>query len=97
MDPFAGSCVTGEVAESLKRNWICIDLDNQYLKGAKGRFTNDGKEQGLGTSKRSYQIARPGLLWTDEIDEIPLPSDGVRKRPVKSKPALIDDQTDLVT
>jgi DNA modification methylase len=93
LDPFAGSCVTGEVAESLKRNWICIDMENQYLKGAKGRFTDVGKEKASGTSKRSYEIARPGLLWTDELDEIPLPSDGGRKRPVKPKP-VVDDQTD---
>ena len=24
IDPFAGSCVTGAVAERLKRNWVCL-------------------------------------------------------------------------
>ena len=37
-DPFAGSCVTGHSAEKKERNWICTDLDEGYLKGAKGRF-----------------------------------------------------------
>lgn len=39
IDPFAGSCVTGEVAERLRRKWICIELREDYLKGALGRFT----------------------------------------------------------
>lgn len=38
VDPFAGSCVTGYVAESLGRRWVCIDTNEEYLKGAKGRF-----------------------------------------------------------
>ncbi len=37
-DPFAGSCTTGYVAEKNKRNWICTDLDEDYLKGGKGWF-----------------------------------------------------------
>jgi DNA modification methylase len=38
LDPFAGSCVTGEVAESLNRKWICCELSEEYLKGARARF-----------------------------------------------------------
>lgn len=38
VDPFAGSCVTGEVCERLGREWICSELREDYLKGAKGRF-----------------------------------------------------------
>ena len=38
IDPFAGSCVTGEVAERLKRRWICSELIEDYLKGALSRF-----------------------------------------------------------
>ena len=37
-DPFGGSCVTGEVAERLGRKWICVELVEEYLRGAKGRF-----------------------------------------------------------
>lgn len=38
LDPFAGSCTTGAVAEALQRKWICIDNEIEFLKGAEGRF-----------------------------------------------------------
>lgn len=41
VDPFAGSCATGAAAERLRRKWICIDLEERYLEGAKGRFQDD--------------------------------------------------------
>jgi len=41
IDPFAGSCVTGEVAERLARQWMCIELREDYVEGAKGRFLRD--------------------------------------------------------
>jgi DNA modification methylase len=40
VDPFAGSNVTGQVAESLNRRWIAIDVDREYLEGSKVRFDN---------------------------------------------------------
>ncbi len=33
VDPFAGSCVTGEVPERLKRHWVCIEISQEYLEG----------------------------------------------------------------
>ena len=36
--PFAGSNVTGAVAESLGRRWLSIDVDDDYLRGSLGRF-----------------------------------------------------------
>lgn len=33
VDPFAGSCVTGEVSERLKRHWVCIEISQEYLEG----------------------------------------------------------------
>mgnify|MGYP000861928910 CR=1 FL=1 len=41
VDPFAGSCTTGSVAEQLNRRWICIDIEEEYLKGGKGRFLKE--------------------------------------------------------
>ena len=38
LDPFAGSCVTGEVAERMGRKWICCEISGEYVEGAKGRF-----------------------------------------------------------
>jgi len=38
IDPFAGSCTTGAVAEALERQWLCIDSSLEYLTGGIGRF-----------------------------------------------------------
>ncbi len=38
LDPFAGSCTTGEVAENLGRRWIGFELNEEYLETAKFRF-----------------------------------------------------------
>ena len=39
VDPFGGSCATGEVCERLDRRWLCIEREEKYLAGAVGRFT----------------------------------------------------------
>jgi site-specific DNA-methyltransferase (cytosine-N4-specific) len=38
IDPFAGSNVTGQVAESLGRSWLSIEIDRDYLEGSAVRF-----------------------------------------------------------
>jgi DNA modification methylase len=38
IDPFAGSNVTGAIAESLGRGWLSIDIDEDYLRGSVARF-----------------------------------------------------------
>lgn len=38
LDPFAGSNVTGEASEKLKRNWIAFEIVEEYLEGSKFRF-----------------------------------------------------------
>ena len=38
LDPFAGSNTTGYVAEGLKRNWIGIELRNDYAQESRLRF-----------------------------------------------------------
>lgn len=40
MDPFAGSNVTGQVAESLGRRWLSLDVDRDYVEGSAVRFEN---------------------------------------------------------
>jgi DNA methylase len=37
-DPFAGSNTTGAVAQGLKRRWLSLDRDADYLRGSRGRF-----------------------------------------------------------
>lgn len=38
LDPFAGSNVTGRVAETLERRWLSIEIDRDYVAGSKLRF-----------------------------------------------------------
>lgn len=82
IDPFAGSCVTGEVCERIKRRWVCIDQSEEYLFGALGRFVMR-KEAAETANKEDeadyYKLARPGMLWNG-IDGPPLPHDGGKKR-----------------
>jgi len=40
LDPFAGSNVTGKVAEALDRRWMAIDVDPDYVEGGKHRFND---------------------------------------------------------
>ena len=47
MDPFAGSNTTGAVAEYLGRRWLSIELDEQYIEGSLGRFTEGSVVAGV--------------------------------------------------
>jgi DNA modification methylase len=88
IDPFGGSCVTGEVAERLDRRWVCAEVVEEFLIGAVGRFDAPTSSEKMPTKKRGdqefYKAPRPGLLWNGEPEE-PLPEDGGRKRPPKKK------------
>jgi len=89
VDPFAGSCVTGEVAERLNRRWICAELLEDYLEGALCRFhshngTSAKVQPKPGQDEGYYRIPRPGLLWNGRGTE-PLASDGGRTRPATVK------------
>ncbi len=66
VDPFAGSCVTGEVCERLKRHWLCYETVEEYLKGARGRFVQ--------ASPSSDSTVRPLLLpgTTDLLAQAPV-------------------------
>jgi site-specific DNA-methyltransferase (cytosine-N4-specific) len=84
-DPFAGSCVTGEVAERLGRKWVCSELVESYLKGAVGRFAGkvETKQPVPTIANGYYRVPHPGLLWNG--DGQPIPADGGKKRPPKAK------------
>lgn len=78
LDPFGGSCVTGMVAESLGRQWVCVEMSESYLKGAVGRFSGGNAN---GTERPvQYSINSPCALPVNEND-MPLPKDGGKKRP----------------
>lgn len=80
IDPFAGSCVTGEVCERLGREWICVELREDYLKGAFGRFGKDNAavqlngHRGVHPSQLAngprdyYQLSPPGALWNGRTE-----------------------------
>lgn len=77
LDPFAGSCVTGEVCEALHRRFICCERVEEYLRGAVQRFG-----QKRGAERRSvpeYSLKHPAALWNG-IPTDALPPDGGRRR-----------------
>lgn len=79
IDPFAGSCVTGAVAETLGRKWVCCEMSEEYLNGALARF--DPKPMPLPNGRSvNYEIAPPCAVPVDEAD-VPLFADGGAKRP----------------
>jgi DNA modification methylase len=85
VDPFAGSCVTGEVCERLDRRWACIELLPEYCEAALGRFVRSPKESEKPVTNPEdpsnfYRVPRPGILWNGHDGET-LPKDGGRNRP----------------
>jgi site-specific DNA-methyltransferase (cytosine-N4-specific) len=38
MDPFGGSNTTGAVAQKLKRRWIAVEAEEEYVKSSRSRF-----------------------------------------------------------
>jgi len=86
VDPFAGSCVTGEVAQRLKRRWMCVELLEEYLRGGVARFDDQAllaadSPRRLGATQ-FYKAYHPAVTWNG-IDGDRLPVDGGRTRPKK--------------
>lgn len=90
LDPFAGSCVTGEVCERLKRRWLCSELVEDYLLGARGRFERTVASDSAGRlsydGDDDYRAPHPGILWNGATDDT-LPADGGRTRLRSGDPA----------
>lgn len=88
LDPFAGSCITGEVAERLRRRWVCCELVKEYLLGGKGRFEKPESSDSTRSNTRiSYSVNNSAYLWNG-VEDAKLSSDGGKVRPQvkKSKP-----------
>jgi len=101
VDPFGGSCVTGEVAERLKRKWVCSELVEDYLTGALGRFPDDAQGDKDAKLIRAededsnyYRLPHPGILWNGTHGD-KLPEDGGRTRPVSRKLVATLDGSDI--
>lgn len=61
LDPFAGSCMTGAVAEEMGRRWICCELSPEYLAGAKGRFQPGTVHLAEKGRTKPYEILPPAM------------------------------------
>ncbi len=80
VDPFAGSCVTGAVAEALGRRWVCVELSESYLQGGLSRFQ---RQNGAWKPKPvRYEIHSPCALDIDE-KSISVMADGGKKRRIR--------------
>ena len=63
LDPFAGSCVTGKVAEDLSRRWTCVELNQEFVDGAKFRFEREATRN---IGQQEYKILAPNFqLFVD--------------------------------
>ncbi|HNP95309.1 MAG TPA: site-specific DNA-methyltransferase [Cyclobacteriaceae bacterium] len=85
LDPFAGSCVTGMVAERMKRKWTAVEMNSEYLRGALSRFsqsTNASKSLIRKSKPTVYEISSPCPMPVDEV-EIKLAEDGGTSRKKK--------------
>jgi DNA modification methylase len=78
LDPFGGSCVTGMVAESMKRKWACIELSSEYIRGGLARFHSGEAAMARGRAA-TYSINTPCALPVNEID-VPLVANGGSSR-----------------
>lgn len=91
LDPFAGSCATGEICERLKRNWTCVELRADYLESALGRFDadyvapegNDRHDNCTGPKPPKdsdfYKLPRVGVLWNGATEGTLATSGGQRR------------------
>lgn len=91
IDPFAGSCVTGEVCERTGRRWVCVELLHDYCEAARGRFVRDPQQTAKPVASPDdpsnyYRIPRPGILWNGEVSS-KLLEDGGKRRPSKPEGA----------
>jgi DNA modification methylase len=90
LDPFGGSCVTGEVCERLQRKWVCCEVVEEYISRAQGRFAQGqpASLQGEVDDPEYYKIYNSSSLWQIQQPEQPalLPVDGGQSRPPITEP-----------
>ncbi len=53
LDPFAGSNVTGHVAEKLGRRWLAVEINREYVDGSHLRFTDTPPAERVRPSRRA--------------------------------------------
>lgn len=83
VDPFAGSCVTGEVCERLERRWVCIERVRDYCEAALGRFvraTEAGHDDAKRAKPRRRRKSTPDVRLALDLGE-PWKEKGGREEP----------------
>jgi DNA modification methylase len=73
LDPFAGSNMTGYVAEKMGRQWIALEQNEEYLKGASFRFTGQSlpEEKKAVTEQKSPSISSKRMK-KETLDNLPI-------------------------
>lgn len=69
LDPFAGSNMTGRIAESLKRRWIAIEIEEEYIKGSQFRFEQQSSSVTPTESSENLKVTEEGQT---NISDLPL-------------------------
>lgn len=64
LDPFAGSNMTGWVAEKMGRRWIAIEIQEEYLRGSLFRF-QDNLQTTQGNSLDEKPLVQKSLFSTN--------------------------------
>lgn len=59
LDPFAGSNLTGAIAQDLGRRWTAIELDSDFVAGSIGRFQEDA----ITVHSAEWVDRRRGDVW----------------------------------
>ncbi|MDQ2907032.1 MAG: site-specific DNA-methyltransferase [Chloroflexota bacterium] len=75
LDPFAGSNMTGSVAEKLRRRWIALERSEEYLQGAALRF-REPNEDGLSylaEIKDNAHVALSQIMMEKTANGCPVP------------------------
>jgi DNA modification methylase len=61
LDPFAGSNVTGEAAETAHRRWLAFELREDYLQGSRFRFERPGVEAAAAPPRKQLRLGQTTL------------------------------------
>ncbi len=70
LDPFAGSNMTGRVAETLQRRWLAFEIDEQYIVTSKLRFEENAPLVVVAVDLTGQGTSEP--LAESDLSEIPI-------------------------
>lgn len=70
LDPFAGSNMTGRVAETKERKWLAFEVEESYLQGSKFRFEENSPlvVEPIQSQKETFNSQKPQNIQTSLFD-----------------------------